>query len=225
MLSKEKQNQIHIYMGLILSLKVISDMFYQIQIMDIVLTICSAFLALYIVCHRKIQINICDGCILLLSLLFTASFLKDMTYYRDYVKIMSGFVLYFLGRYGFSDADELSSKLGKTFLIVFMINVLYCILGFGTIKWGEAITYRGTYYFKTDFAAMISYFAIFFFAKKNKFGWKDWILFLLAGYFTIMTNSRIFYLIFSIIVGFILLYKKDEKIVSVRASSPCLFPL
>ena len=215
-LSEKQNNIITSGIYLIVFLKVISDIFYQVQIIDIVLTGCAGLLMLYTVFQKKIKLNVCDICILILSVLFTLSFLKDMSYYRDYVKIISGFILYFLGRCCICDVDKVSDTLGKAFLIAFGINVVYCLLGFGTIKWGNAVTYRGTYYFKTDFAAMLSYFVMFFFVKQTKYKWTDLALFLLAVYFTVMANARIFYLIFSIMVGFIILYKMDQKLISVK---------
>lgn len=197
-------------------LKIISDMFYEIQIFDISLTGLSILLLAYVFLQRKIKLNVADVCVLLLAVLFSVSFLKDITWYRDYVKIMSGFVLYFLGRYGLADVDELAGTLGKAYLTAFVVNVVYCLLGFGTIEWAGAQTYNGLYYFKTDFAEMISYFVLFFFTKEKKYNWVDCGLFLIALYFTVMANARIFYLILSLLVVLILLYKKNQKLVSIR---------
>ena len=209
-------NRLHLCVYGIFFLKVISDMFYQIQILDIALTGAAILLLAYIVTQKKIKLNVADVCILLLAVLFTVSFLKDMSYYRDYVKIMSAFVLYFLGRYSLSDVDELADVLSKAYLTAFLVNVIYCLLGFGAIEWAGAQTYNGLYYFKTDFAEMISYFVLFFFTKEEKYNWMDGILFLTALYFTIMANARIFYLIFCLIVVLILLFKMKQKLVSVR---------
>lgn len=191
-------------------------MFYQIQFLDILLTGFAVVLLIHAACQRKLKGKICDLFVVIMILLFTISFLKDISYFRDYVKIISAFLLYFLGRYYVDDADIISRTLSCAFLCAFVINVIYCILGFGTVIWGNALTYRGLYFFKTDFTAMIAYFLLFYFIKKRKYNILDYILLFMAGYFTILANTRIYYLIFALLLCLILMYKNDQKLISVK---------
>jgi len=204
-------------LAMILFLKIFSDMFYQIQLLDIVLTAAAVFLLGYGWYTRKPKLIACDILIAAMALLFTISFLKDIGYYRDYVKIMSGFMMYYLGRLYYESSDGVSKSAASALVIVFVINLAYCAIGKGTIMWGNALTYRGLYFFKTDFAAMLACFTAFYSVTEQKYRPIRYLLLALAGVMIVLTNARIYCPIFTVIIGAAIIYKKDWKLLSVKS--------
>ena len=200
--------------GCVLFLKVMSDMFYQIQVLDILLLAVLGLNLVYMVFTQKLRFCVCDVLIALMGVLFTVSFLKDMAYYRDYVKLISAFMLYFWGRYHYRTADAVSQTLLWAYFIAFLVNIVCCITGNGTVVWGSAVTYRGMYYFKTDFTAMIAFFTVFYFVKDRKFTAIDYVLLVLAGVFTVLANTRIYYMIYSVLLCCVWLYKRNDKLLT-----------
>lgn len=202
---------------MILFLKILSDMFYQIQILDIALTAIAILLLGYRWYTKKLKLVSCDIMIAAMALLFTMSFLKDIGHYRDYVKIMSGFMMYYLGRLYYENSDSISDAASCALTLAFVANLLYCLMGKGSIMWGSALTYRGLYFFKTDFAAMLACFTAFYSVTADKHKPIRYLLLTLAGVMVVLTNARIYCPIFTLIIGAAIIYKKNWKLLSAKS--------
>lgn len=197
-------------------LKFIFDMFYQYKAFSLIISGLSILILFSTFGRKKIKINGVDILVIVMVLLWTISFIKSPSYYIDYFKIISAFVLYFLGRF-FSDSEEkIENTITKTLLIVLIINLVVCLSGNGSIMWGNAKTLRGLYYFKTDFACMLVYFLIFWllncpFKKTIKIFFS-----IIAVVLILLANARIYYLITALVFLMVYLYKKDTKLISLR---------
>lgn len=191
-------------------LKVIFDMFYQIKFLTIFITIFAVILLLHAILKKNLKICYIDWLIIILMLLFTISFIKSPNFYLDYLKIISSFVLYFLGRFYFNEYKECLSGLKFSLLVALIVNFIVCVCGKGTIIWGNAITYRGLYYFKTDFAIELLFFIIFW-LYNSRINLKNIIPCLIAIFLIILCNARIVYLCTLISLFFLYLYKSKNK--------------
>ena len=89
-------------MALFLFLKQIVDMLYQYRILDYIMVIWVVLLLLYQVALvrpdiRK-SVTWTDTIVVLLSLLLLITFIRSQSGYQIYFKVMSAFLMYFVGR-------------------------------------------------------------------------------------------------------------------------------
>ena len=154
-------------------------MFYQLKMLTVIIT-AFAILLLIIAITKRFPLKPCisDTIVILIALMFTGSWLKSPELYLDYLKIISSLLLYFLGRFYVKDIDTVWESLTSSLLFALVINLIVCLAGKGTIVWGSAVTYRGMYFFKTDFAVMLCYFLITWIYNKKM---ENQILFLLLS--------------------------------------------
>lgn len=197
-------------------LKIMADMLYQFKLADIFLSFIGLIIIIFNVNKENIQLCFGDVVIVALFFLFSISFIKDISYYFDYFKISSAFLLYFIGRLNFQSDVNIARTLKYGFFLILYINAAVCFAGLGTKIWGHAETFSGLYYFKTDFALMLSFFLVFWLYSTSKHGIIYWISTFLSLFLIFMCNSRIFYLIVVFILYFHYLYKKGKKIFNLR---------
>lgn len=155
-------------MALFLFLKIIIDMLYFIPALDYILMIIA--ILYFIVSIRRIKsINSTDGFAIAFMLLLCLTMLKNMTGFTNFVKMISGFMLYFIGRGYSNELCNIEKSVVNANKIVLFVNAALLFLGYGLITWGNANTFRGVYYYKTDLAfAMIYTICSFLFFKKQK---------------------------------------------------------
>lgn len=191
-------------------LKIIFDMFYQIKILIIINFIFLLILLIHSLFVKKIVVSKNDIPIFLLFLLFSISFLKTPSQYTDYLKIISSFFIYFLGRMYYKEFESANKSLYISLFIAFFINLFICIIGKGTIIWGNAKTLRGVYFFKTDFAVMLLYFLVIMLynSKKNVL---NYFVVISTIFLIFLSNARIAYLCTILILYIFYLYKKKAK--------------
>lgn len=197
-------------------LKFIFDLFYQFKILSLIISGIAILLLIVSLSKQSIKFNKLDLIVILMILLWSISFFKSPSYYIDYFKIISAFVLYFLGRLYSTEEEKIENTITKTLLLVLIVNLIICLIGRGSIVWGSAITLRGLYYFKTDFSCMLSFFLIFWlmncpYSKRVKIFFA-----IIAIILIILANSRIYYLITGIILLIIYMYKKEKKIFTLK---------
>lgn len=191
-------------------LKIIFDMFYQIKLFSIFTTLISILLLFHAMVKKNLKINKIDIPVIILMLLFTISFCKSPAYYIDYFKIISSFILYFLGRYYYDEFEITNEALKKALFVALIVNLVACMIGKGTIVWGNALTYRGVYYFKTDFAMTLLFFLVIW-LYNSKIDLKSLIFCLIALILIVLCNARIVYLCTIIALFILYLYKKKYK--------------
>ncbi|MBQ8892256.1 MAG: O-antigen ligase family protein [Bacilli bacterium] len=206
-------------------LKFIFDMFYLQKIFTISITVFALLLFIFTIRNTKIKFKLVDLFAIIMVLLFTLSFFKSTAYYIDYLKILSAFILYFLGRLLFANDEKVSKTITYSLFIVFIINLIVCLIGKGSLTWGNSNTLRGLYYFKTDFACMLVSFLVFWLWNYNKSKLiKCLIVFITLG-LIILANARIYYLIAALILIMYLFYTKNKKIFSLKTAVTLLISI
>ena len=132
--------------------KPIADMFYAYSVIDYMLM--AAALVLMFLSFRNIEYFISTDwlAIIYMALLAFTLFRNSGEGITHFIKMSSAFVLYFIGR-GFSyQTKECCRSLIASQRIVLLCNVMLLITGGGYILWGSAVTFRGMYFYKTDFS-------------------------------------------------------------------------
>ena len=89
-------------MTLFLFLKQIVDMLYQVQLLDYLMVCLVLVMLLYQVALVRPDIRknstVADGLIIALGILLTITFARDIHGYGIYFKVLSAFMMYFVGR-------------------------------------------------------------------------------------------------------------------------------
>lgn len=196
-------------MELILAVKSLNDMIGS-RTGVTAITYISILILFYLIFKAKLVIELPDILIILLFILFSISYLKnrDSLSTAYYEKIISNFLMYFLGKYCLM--HKRFKLLSLSYMIVLIVNLLLLLSGIGYIYWGEAKTFIGTYYFKTDFAlAMYQCFIflrLYLYQKKLPYEIVSIIsIFIIIPILVFISNSRAYLFIYmmSIIVFFI----------------------
>lgn len=196
-------------MNLILLLKPIADMLFEYQVLDIILVLGVIIVTLSRIKSTKMRWALLDTIIVILGFLFFLSYLRDTNGVNTFVKIESGFLLYFAGRMTYSKAIKNQKYLMWGFLIVLLITAFSFINKSGFIVWGRVNTFRGYYFFKTDLAAaMAQLFAIFAIIKKRSY--INYAILGISSYFVFISNARMYYFVIVILVLFFFLYLREE---------------
>lgn len=193
-------------MDFIFFLKPIADMFYAYQIFDIVLL----SIAFFSFTKGRLQrIHIIDFIIILLFVLFTFSLFRNVSAFSayTYVKIVSGFLLYFLGRMFYQHWPRFIFQLQRGYLLVLIVVILSYFTGTGFKSWGDIYTFVGYYYFKTDLAAAMTQ-CVIVFGLLPRLKKMDYLIFAICSYFVIISNTRMYYFIIFILLFLIFYYQK-----------------
>lgn len=156
-------------MSLFLFLKPIVDMLYQWQLLDYAMVVLALVLLSYqLLLVRpsiRTRISFTDIFILLIAILMTVTFIRSGEGYTVYFKVLSGLLMYFLGRIYYDRVLECTDALvassyvviltsvvarlllrgrslyySDTDMAIGMIMALVCIAMFGKNRWYKAVT-------------------------------------------------------------------------------------
>lgn len=147
-------------MALFLFLKQIVDMLYQYRILDYIMVIWVVLLLLYQVALvrpdiRK-SVTWADGIVILLGLLLTVNFIRFQSGYQIYFKVMSVFLMYFVGRIYYDRIRECYGALVASSYIIVYTSLAERIHRFGFALGTVRDAGGGFYFYDTDLAfAMI----------------------------------------------------------------------
>lgn len=191
-------------MDFIFFLKPIVDMLYAYQILDIALLLVAIF------CFSKgkiIRLHVMDFIVFFLFVIFTFSLLRNIEGFSVYVKISSGFFLYYLGRMYYKYWPKYLFQLQRGFLIILVITMMSYFTGTGFTQWGSVNTFTGYYFFKTDLATAMAQCTVVFCLLP---GLKkiDYLILAICSYFIIISNTRMYYFIIFILLFLIFYYQK-----------------
>lgn len=196
-------------MEIVFFFKPIVDLLYQYKALDIILCIlCFCYLFINVKPFRLCNI---DCVVFALVLLFTISYFNNLNGLIIYIKIISAFLLYFLGRLHYIKWPKLVYQLQKGFLIVWLITLYSFITKEGFISWGNFTTFTGYYFFKTDLAAAIAQSIVIVFAM-HSLRKIDYAIMFLCIFFILLSNARMYYFITFIILGIIFIYNRKPHI-------------
>lgn len=194
-------------MEIVFLFKPVVDMLYQYQYLDVFLMGICVFSLVSRPIPRLITIDIIS---ILLIVLFAFSFIRNTEGLNQFVKIESGFILYFIGRSHYTEIDRYTRILKIGFIPIIIICLITYFTKTGFVMWGTHKTFRSLYYFKTDLAAAMVQCAIFylFVFPMNK---KLMIIPLLCLFFIVLSNARAYYFIAFILIVFSVLYYVERK--------------
>lgn len=191
-------------MDFIFFLKPIVDMLYAYQILDIALLLVAIF------CFSKgkiIRLHAMDFIVFFLLVMFTFSLLRNIEGFREYLKISSGFFLYYLGRMYYKYWPKYLFQLQRGFLIILVITMISYFIGSGFTQWGSVNTFTGYYFFKTDLAAAMAQCAVVF-CLLPRLRKMDYLILAICSYFVVISNTRMYYFIIFILFFLIFYYQK-----------------
>lgn len=147
-------------MTVFLFAKQLVDMLYQYQILDYIMVVLVFLLLIYQTAlvrpnFRK-RFMLTDGIIILLGLLLTVTSIRSGNGYQTYFKVMSAFLLYFVGRVYYDRIKECYGGLTLAAYLVIYINFFTRLYHFGFAFLKVQNAGGDLYYYDTDMAfAMI----------------------------------------------------------------------
>lgn len=147
-------------MTLFLFLKQIVDMLYQHQILDYLMVAFAVMMVVYqfLLIRPSIHkvLTLSDAFVVILGVHVTMIFFRRVGDYGIYFKIMSAFLMYFMGRLYYDRIRESVGALVKAGYIVVYVNLIWRIIHFGFGFFHISNADGDLYYYDTDMAfAMI----------------------------------------------------------------------
>lgn len=147
-------------MAFFLFAKQIVDMLYQYHTFDYIMVIMGSLLLIYQVALVRPNIRkwvmLTDGVVILLGLLLTITFFKTGNGYQIYFKVMSAFLVYFMGRIYYDRIKECYGTLTFAAYLVVYVNLFVRIAHFGPALTKVTDAGGDLYFYDTDMAfAMI----------------------------------------------------------------------
>lgn len=182
-------------MTLFLFLKQIVDMLYQYRILDYIMVIWVVLLLLYQVAlvrpDIKKNITLADGIMLLLGTLLTVHFVRSQSGYEIYFKVMSAFLMYFVGRIYYDRIKECYGALVTASYFVVYISLAERIHRFGFALLAIKDADGGFYFYDTDlaFAMILAMVFIAMLGKNSVF--KLITIFVVCPYMVIFSDAGI----------------------------------
>lgn len=175
--------------------KQLVDMLYQYQTLDYLMVIMVFLLLLYQIAlvrpdFRK-RAMLTDGIVFLLSALLTVNFIRARSGYQDYFKVMSAFLIYFVGRIYYDRIKECYGALVFSAYLVVYINLADRIYQFGW-KIFQVVNAEGDlYYYDTDmaFAMILAMVFITMFGKNSIH--KLFTIFIVCPYMVFFSDAGI----------------------------------
>lgn len=182
-------------MTLFLFLKQIVDMLYQYRILDYIMVIWVVLLLLYQVALvrpdiRK-NVTLADGIVLLLGTLLTINFVRSQSGYEIYFKVMSAFLMYFVGRIYYDRIKECYGALVTASYFIVYVSLAERIHRFGFALGTVRDAGGGFYFYDTDlaFAMILAMVFIAMFGKNSVF--KLITIFIVCPYMVIFSDAGI----------------------------------
>lgn len=182
-------------MTLFLFLKQIIDMLYQYRVLDYIMVIWVVLLLLYQVALvrpdiRK-NVTLSDGIVLLLGTLLTINFVRSQSGYEIYFKVMSAFLMYFVGRIYYDRIKECYGALVTASYFIVYVSLAERIHRFGFALGTVKDAGGGFYFYDTDlaFAMILAMVFIAMFGKNSVF--KLITIFIVCPYMVIFSDAGI----------------------------------
>lgn len=175
--------------------KQLVDMLYQYQILDYAMVIMVFLLLLYQIAlvrpdFRK-RFMLTDGIVFGLSALLTINFVRSGSGYREYFKVMSAFLIYFVGRIYYDRIKECYGALVLSAYLVVYINLLDRICRFGWKLFQVTNAEGDLYFYDTDMAfAMILAMVFIMMFDKNSLH-KLFTVFIVCPYMVFFSDAGI----------------------------------
>lgn len=206
-------------MAVFLFLKQIVDMLYQYKILDYGMVIFAAVLLFYKIYKDKYtfkDINYLDIVVALLALFMTVAFLREPSGYTVYFKILSGFLIYFLGRvYG----KEIMGK-GR-FLAAASYFIVYANFAYRMVRQDFHIFLDASretelnlgefYYYKADMGIAMIIAVIFIYAFSQVRWLKLATLLVICPYMVFYSGARMQQVALGVVYFIIIISQLEKK--------------
>lgn len=213
---------------ILLFFKPLVDMFYSVALFDYLILAYAIILLGYTVVKRPLilkNLKFIDYLTLVVVFLMFLAFFRNTSGFRIFVKTASQFLLFFIGRFCTEDVKPCIKVLKVSSTIVILANFICFVTGLfngaGFKLWGNALTFCGLYYFKTDLSIAILQ-SMVFILMSDKLKWYDYALTGVSLVMIFMSNARIGFVIAFMLFGLIVLkntehrFKKNIKVFDYR---------
>ena len=154
----------------------------------------------------KKELKAADAVVVALALLTTVSFLRDVDAYQAYIKVMSAFLLYFMGRLYYDRILECDDALALSSYLIVYINIIHRIVTFGSQLLNVRNAEGDFYFYDTDmaYAIVLAFIFIAMFARNSIF--KYVTIFLVCPYMVICSDAGIQTILLAVIAIVLLMY-------------------
>ena len=197
-------------MAFFLFVKQFVDMLYQYQALDYIMVIMVLLMLVYQTALVRPDIRkrfmLTDGVILLLGLLLTITFIRSGSGYQTYFKVMSAFLVYFMGRVYYDRVKECYGTLSFAAYLIVYINFLVRIARFGITFTKVADAGGDLYYYDTDmaFAMILAMVFIAMFGRNSVF--KLFTIFIVCPYMVFFSDAGIQMVLMIAVYAIIFIY-------------------
>lgn len=197
-------------MAFFLFVKQFVDMLYQYQALDYVMVIMVLLMLVYQTALVRPDIRkrfmLTDGVILLLGLLLTITFIRSGSGYQTYFKVMSAFLVYFMGRVYYDRIKECYGTLTLAAYLIVYINFCARIARFGMTLTKVADAGGDLYYYDTDmaFAMILAMVFIAMFGRNTVF--KLFTIFIVCPYMVFFSDAGIQMVLMIAVYAIIFIY-------------------
>ncbi|MBD5464193.1 MAG: hypothetical protein HDR24_14265 [Lachnospiraceae bacterium] len=175
--------------------KQLVDMLYQYHTLDYMMVILVVLLLIYQIALVRPNIRkrfmLTDGIVVLLSALLTVTFFRSGNGYQIYFKVMSAFLLYFVGRVYYDRIKECYGVLTLAAYLVIYANLVVRLYHFGTAFLKVQDAGGDLYYYDTDmaFAMVLAMVFIAMFGRNTVF--KLFTIFVVCPYMVFFSDAGI----------------------------------
>lgn len=197
-------------MGFFLFIKQFVDMLYPYKVLDYLMVGLAVFMLVYqlLLVRPNLcrQFNVIDGIVILLGGQFSVQFLRSMGSYEVYFKILSAFLLYFMGRAYYDRIQECYGALVAAAYLIVYLNLGKRILQFG-LSLTEVVNAGGDLYScdtEMAFAMILAMVFITMFGRNSVF--KLLTIFVTCPYMVFFSDAGIQKVLMILVYGIIFLY-------------------
>lgn len=198
-------------MSIFLFLKQIVDILYPYQWLDYMMVALAIVALVYQVMlvrpSLKGKPTLSDCCIGILLILFSVAFVrKDFADYSNFVKVLSAFFMYFVGRIYYERIQECESALSLSAYIVVYANFIHRMLQHGLAIFSVENAGGDLYYYDTDMAVamLIALSFIAMYARNNLR--KFFTMFVVIPYMIIYSDADVQKILLFALFGIMILY-------------------
>lgn len=202
-------------MSVFLFLKQIVDVLYPYHWLDYMMVIMVGVALIYQILlvrpNVKKSITTSDILIVLMVILLSVSFLKDIDAYGVYVKVLSAFLMYFVGRIYYERIKECTGALVTSAYLIVYMNFFYRLYQVGMSGIFKVTNAGGDlYYYDTDMAfAMILAISFIGMYGRNILG-KYITIFLVCPYMVSFSDAGIQKILLVVILFLMFLYMLEK---------------
>ena len=192
-------------------MKQMVDILYPYRWLDYMMVVLALVALLYQVMlvrpNPKGKVTVADGCIVILLVMFTVSFMrKGMEDYANYMKVLSAFLMYFVGRIYYERIQECEGALSLSSYIVVYANLIYRVIHHGTALFQVENAMGDLYYYDTDLgvAMLIALSFIAMYARNNMR--KFFTMFVVIPYMVCFSDAGVQKGLMVVMFGLLFLY-------------------